>query len=525
MHLERIKFDDSALSKGWLRTRLAMSQLFLSYIEFSTIENDAFNSEEFKYCCVLQFNHVPIQGIKSGAFNGLERLNILRIDFSELYEFPEQLFAPTLYLQTLRLRDCGEPLLNIDNLFANVKLEYLETVIINRCNMKDTITAKTFPGLFKLEKLYLNYDQIEEIGPHAFDDCINNLALLVLDSNKLKKIPSDLFKTSREISSVFVHLHNNPFHCDCDLDYLRAAAQSFGMVIFTNMVCATPPKYAGHSLKECKASFCSEIKIQIDKSNEPPSSNELANYLDASSGATLPKPKPIKPALSLQIPANTRENAASESPGSPDEISPISAHSGRSSSFTVKCEMSQRESSMFSRVTLKNKSGFKARIFKGQLLISAAFRNYNFKFLEFVSKYDGRDECFVNLRKTRGKGFQLKQKFQSNHLYRFCWIDKRSKAITALDCTSFFTLVVEPPMEPWIWANEKGKIIFALLLIMVLALVLGVLVVVILKYKYPQTLMIIIMKMGGIGNENKTGEQRAEVEVPRSILKNSTVQR
>lgn len=445
---------------------------------------NAFNSVQFKLCEELRFAHITIKDIQAGAFNGLRYLRILRMDFIELYDFHEHSLAPMPYLHIFRLTDCGNQLLNINRLFANVTLKYLNTLMINRCNLKDTITEQTFSGLFRLKKLILSFNQIERIAPKAFDDCINSLTLLALDSNKLTNIPSDLFKMNDKNVYVFIHLHDNLFHCDCNLDYLRIAAQTFVNIVFTNMICVTPSKYVGLSLRECLASFCSETQIQIDETNKQHANEKLLEYSNVSSDAI---PKPIKPMLNAQMPVNLRDsNQIGNS--STILVSP-------KNTFKVRCKMekSTRNSLFRDEVTLRNKTRFHVRIDKGQLLISADVINFNLKFIEFISNgHDKNENCFTNVRRTHAKSlkkFQIRQKLQSNHLHRFCWIDKRSKSITALDCTAFYTLALEATLEPWIFVNEKGKSISIIGMIMVLAVTVGGLVAVLLRFKYPKLII------------------------------------
>lgn len=238
----------------------------MSDFNVNTIENDAFNSEQFQYLEVLEMSFAPIRVLKSNAFRGMHRLRKIRMDSIELHEIHDDLLSPVVYLESFILRDCGEHVLNLNTMFGNVRMAHLTNVIVNRCNLKDTINEMTFSGLTNIQKLNLNSNQIERIGPRSFSFLLEltPLQMLFLEYNHLNLIPMNLFKYSKE-REVRIYLNNNHFHCGCGLDDFQSFIKQSKNARFSLIACATPSKYEGHIL-QYSPSFCN---IDIPNENRP----------------------------------------------------------------------------------------------------------------------------------------------------------------------------------------------------------------------------------------------------------------
>lgn len=389
MSLQYINFKNLTLSKGWLDTAFKLKSLQLCDANVISIEDNAFDTEPFHEILRLELISVPIRVFKSGVFNGLQNLKFISLESVRVFEFGMNVLAPVPKLQSFTLKNCGSQLLKIDHLFGMIQMKKLETVDIRKCNLQDTITEETFSGLYNIQLLVLSSNGIKRIAPKSFDYIFETASIVLLNGNNLTTIPKDLFtiKTKREIK-VTVNLHNNPFHCDCGLEHLRAISQEATMVQFSQMTCATPPELAGVILQNSEP-FCNEIvveevaveaeadkKIEIieiepSSSDKPIDESNAVNSLKPPSPLISPNPT-ISPNSSnfsdLKDPPNSSD-AQSPPPSPNSPLFPCTP----SNSFKVQCKITRSMPNFQFRkeVTMKKKSRFQLRVEEENLFIKA----------------------------------------------------------------------------------------------------------------------------------------------------------
>jgi Leucine-rich repeat (LRR) protein len=164
----------------------------------------------------LSINDCKLKIIQKGVFNSmlqLKKISFKRndIDFIEIDSFLTELFD------------------------SNILELYLSE------NKLTQIRYKWFNGLFRLQILFLDKNQIEEIEENSFEK-LNNLVELRLESNQIKIIKNEMFfdKTKLEILNLY---HNNiesletiPFNTLRALKTLRLFSNKITNIKFGNFI-------------------------------------------------------------------------------------------------------------------------------------------------------------------------------------------------------------------------------------------------------------------------------------------------
>ncbi|CAH1272480.1 LRRC70 [Branchiostoma lanceolatum] len=123
------------------------------------------------------------------------------------------------------------------------QLEYLD-LMHNRLR---TVEERYFSGLTKLKNLHMSYNNISHIAGRSFDQ-LPSLVSVSLDHNQLSALSPELLK---RLTSLHTHVHikENPLRCTCALDGLRSAgATTFGKGAYYKLQCSYPPRLSGRKV-------------------------------------------------------------------------------------------------------------------------------------------------------------------------------------------------------------------------------------------------------------------------------------
>ncbi|XP_038642661.1 uncharacterized protein LOC119958299 [Scyliorhinus canicula] len=166
-------------------------------------------------------------------FSNLTTLRILILDHNKIPDLPEGAFDDLLALEELSLRG----------------------------NIIRVIPEQIFDRLGELRYLILSGNRIQSLpnNPLTFR---RNLTALDVSNNELRTIPRELFERD---PGLCLHLHGNPWHCDCDIQYvtrwmkLTEGKKACGEGAFndTGVHCNSPPHMGGLPLVQLDPSvFC-----------------------------------------------------------------------------------------------------------------------------------------------------------------------------------------------------------------------------------------------------------------------------
>jgi Leucine-rich repeat (LRR) protein len=173
-------------------------------------------------------NRVPIEGMElvsmefgPDSFNGLVKLQELWISQGHAEGnntgVDSNYFKDLVSMFELHIRG---RLVSIaaDTFTANRRLQILD---LKNCQLR-RLSVDAFQSLRKLRVLDLSFNQLSQLPPGVFDPVSSSLKELWLNGNRLTTVPSDIFATLT--TTKLIRLEDNPWHCTCQLEQLRATA-------------------------------------------------------------------------------------------------------------------------------------------------------------------------------------------------------------------------------------------------------------------------------------------------------------
>ncbi|XP_066105258.1 nyctalopin [Saccopteryx bilineata] len=219
-----------------------------------------------------------IEAVASSSLQGLRRLRSLSLQSNRVRTVHAGAF-----------RDCGalEHLLLNDNLLAELPadafrgLRRLHTLNLGG-NSLGHVARTWFTNLAELELLYLDRNSIAFVEEGAFQN-LSGLLALHLNGNHLTVLTWAAFQPGFFLGRLF--LFRNPWHCDCDLEWLRDWMENSGHI--ADVPCASPGSVAGLDLSQV-AFGRSYDGLCVDP-------EELNNITMSSPG---PSPEPVATTLS-----------------------------------------------------------------------------------------------------------------------------------------------------------------------------------------------------------------------------------
>lgn len=214
--------------------------------------------------------------ISNNIFAKLDKLTTLILDNVKMIEFPENVLSPLQSLKLLILENIvDDKMINIDNLFGSDNLTNLKEVFIRNCNLGGTIKKSTFSGLKNVINLEISTSQITHIEAESFDMVLQTLQLLSLHGNNLTTLPNEIFKNHQKI--IHIHLANNPWKCNCNIEHLRKFMKTSMNVKFDMIYCEwanstkqmlnTISNLCSHSVVSAMCSLEKNVSLSIPNSN------------------------------------------------------------------------------------------------------------------------------------------------------------------------------------------------------------------------------------------------------------------
>lgn len=422
------------LPKNFFTANIAVISLSMHEMQLYSIERDAFHNKQFYNLKILKFSRMPIMNFLDGIFNGLHNLKILTLDHVLIHKFGPNVFKPLLSLQSVSIKYCDDHIINIDNLFGFDNLTKLQTVEIEYCNLKDTITNTTFAGLQNIRNLSLRYNQIEQIGLKSFDVPLKTLDMLSLNWNKLKFIPDNLFETDDQFQTnrklgASIELINNPWHCDYKMENFRQFIRKYIHLKIDPIICKTPFKYSGVYL----------VKTD-DLCNETNEARPIKGLIESK---PINEVKFVEEHLSIDI--------------------------SHKDSISVQCKLIKHRIPYSNQQTVHLTKPFDNAVHpvqnkNGKLILDSKYFPMNFSLIGFEESFNNTNKkasnCFINNKDTKSKKVIIKSELIPNVAFQFCWTENGTNLITPLNCMPFHWFVNEDDDNDfWLKIEHKPIVI------------------------------------------------------------------
>uniref|UniRef100_UPI00358ED500 leucine-rich repeat transmembrane protein FLRT3-like n=1 Tax=Myxine glutinosa TaxID=7769 RepID=UPI00358ED500 len=211
----------------------------------------------------LDDNSISTAGIEDGAFFGCRSLRLLflsrnhlsrvpaglpmgveelRLDDNRIHEVDGEVFRN---LPSLRRLVLDGNLLSSSSIAANAfsRLGSLAELSLTRNTLLSP--PRALPGA-NLQRLFLQENQITHIELAAFSG-LRRLRRLDMSNNDLRHLPLGAFDGLETLAQLLVR--NNPWYCDCSMQWLRLWLRS-NPVNARGLMCQGPDNVRGMSLKD-----------------------------------------------------------------------------------------------------------------------------------------------------------------------------------------------------------------------------------------------------------------------------------
>ncbi|CAL7951880.1 unnamed protein product [Xylocopa violacea] len=252
-------FPENTLRKDWLRTSVSIDELTFNGCHLREIEDDAFLSSIYGQTRKLAMINNNLGSLRKAMFRHLNKLQDLVIEqnFIKSIEF-NLLESVASSLTSLGLDgtiDDREVLRNITGIPDSLwNLQMLSL----RGNSIPVLDAELFVGVPSVKSVYLDNSKVRTVSHDVLDPIISSIEQMVLSDNNIATLPEGL-KNSLLIALAShakfkLSVHNNPWHCDCDLKWMQDLIRSRPTLINQFPTCRTPWINAGKTFT--KAEFC-----------------------------------------------------------------------------------------------------------------------------------------------------------------------------------------------------------------------------------------------------------------------------
>lgn len=218
----------------------------------------------------LQLKDNNISILRKTIFHYLPRLEYLSIVNNEIKEVEKNLLQDiATNLANLELENSINNIEVLRNITGADDLRNVKELAL-RYNRITIIDSLLFTGVSRIESLYLQQSNIQTICSSAFEPISGFIRQIFINYNNIMTLPKGLFESIiLRNSSFLLSIDNNPWHCNCDLQWMQDIILHFE-IVQKIPTCKSPKKNSGKLFTD--ANFCDQQgtpKTTDDNSNTP----------------------------------------------------------------------------------------------------------------------------------------------------------------------------------------------------------------------------------------------------------------
>uniref|UniRef100_A0A8D8L5W7 Leucine-rich repeats and immunoglobulin-like domains protein 3 n=1 Tax=Culex pipiens TaxID=7175 RepID=A0A8D8L5W7_CULPI len=214
----------TSIRKGGLFNLTSLTSLALSKNAITEIEQDGWEFSPRLVTLDLSFNR--LESIDKYTFEELSQLRALNLEGNQISAVGDGTFNNTKNLEVLNL---GQ----------------------NKISWTIEDMKGPFFGLSKLEKLFLNANEVKSVSRNAFIG-LKSLTLLELSQNNISSIQNNAFKDTIRLNNLIMNSTN--LLCDCNLGWFYHWIKDRKDVFQLEAECSYPIWLRGHLIRDLSAS-------------------------------------------------------------------------------------------------------------------------------------------------------------------------------------------------------------------------------------------------------------------------------
>ncbi|XP_076279065.1 uncharacterized protein LOC143208480 [Lasioglossum baleicum] len=438
-------FLGDSLRKNWLSTSLPIEELKLESCSLDEIEDDAFGQATFKRTKVLTLVKNNLSSLRKAVFDPLTSLEMLTIrdNFIKQAEF-NLLMNAAGSLSTLDLNGVIDNPQFLQNITGGSALNKLAVLSLQE-NVISEITDESFKGAPNVVSLFLINSGIVSLSQNSLEPLSSSILQLHITKNRISSLPKGIFDSILHGRSVSLELGNNPWNCDCSLQWMQDLITTHPGVISVP-TCSSPSKNAGKPFST--AEFCTA------NSTAPPITESTTHH------------------STEQTTTETTTTTTKE----PEMI-------------TVNCSISEFFASGSLRKLLSSDLEFPSRV-RGFFVDSVTDKSIAVK-LPSLEKghtllwFDSVKRS-VNCAKHVTRIYHV-QNIDPETTYTICLLSDNKTAVSPLNCLAATTSPVYM-LRTWLKNRDKAQAIILLILVAAAALFIGTFTTFLIVWKYPSLL-------------------------------------
>ncbi|XP_017756089.1 PREDICTED: leucine-rich repeat transmembrane protein FLRT1-like [Eufriesea mexicana] len=271
LSFDNCKFPEDTLRRNWLSTNLSIERLAFSHCSLSEIEDDAFSSPIYQATKNLILVNNKLVSLRRAMFRHLEALEELSIQENIVKSAELNLLEDVAgSLTILDLNHVIQDREVLRNVTGGNTLSKLRILCLSG-NSISMIDASLFVGVPMVISVYLHDSNIATVSQNALDPMASSIQQMTLYKNRIASLPEGLLDSVMRSNQPFrLHIHDNPWYCDCSLKWFQELILSSNIVA-TIPTCESPQTNAGKlftTAEFCPQSTSTELSTSIKTTND-----------------------------------------------------------------------------------------------------------------------------------------------------------------------------------------------------------------------------------------------------------------